>query len=146
VCFMSRNIRTVTLFKRAIFAASITLTSSLALAVPLSFNDIFVLGDSLSDTGNTKSRVPFGGFASVANGAGYGSNGRFSNGPVWHEYLADSLGISRATNSEGGGNNYAFGGARVNNDGGFSAGILNQETQYNNNQPGSANPNDLYIT
>ncbi|MEH6355548.1 MAG: SGNH/GDSL hydrolase family protein [Marinobacter sp.] len=143
---MIRKTRTVALFKRAIFAASITFTSSLVLAVPLTFNNIFVLGDSLSDTGNTKSRVPFGGFAPVANFVGYGSNGRFSNGPVWHEYLADSLGISRATNSEGGGNNYAFGGARVNNDGGVSAGILDQEDQYNNNQPDSANAGDLFIT
>ncbi|HEV8078064.1 MAG TPA: SGNH/GDSL hydrolase family protein, partial [Marinobacter sp.] len=82
----------------------------------------------------------------IATQGGFGANGRFSNGPVWHEYLADSLGISRATNSENGGNNYAFGGARVNNDGGVSAGILNQEDQYNNKQPGSANASDLYIT
>jgi outer membrane lipase/esterase len=146
---MSRNIRTVTLFKRAIFAASITLTSSLALSAPLLFNDIFVLGDSLSDTGNTASRAltgnplvdPF-----IAAQGGFGNNGRFSNGPVWHEYLADSLGILRATNSEGGGNNFAFGGARVNNDGGVSAGILNQETQYDSRLAGSVNPNDLYVT
>jgi phospholipase/lecithinase/hemolysin len=147
VCFMSRNIRTVTLFKRAIFAASITLTSSLALAVPLSFNDIFVLGDSLSDTGNTRSRVPGGSFGPVATIAGYGSNGRFSNGPVWHEYLADSLGVSRATNSEGGGNNFAFGGAVVDSSAGPSAGILNQEAQYDARLAGSSpNASDLYIT
>lgn len=143
---MIRNIKTVPLFNRVIFAASIALTSSLAFAAPLTFDNIFVLGDSLSDTGNTKSRVPFGGFAPIANGAGYGVNGRFSNGLVWHEYLADALNMSRATNSEGGGNNYAFGGARVNNDGGFSAGVLNQETQYNNRLVGSANDSDLYIT
>lgn len=143
---MLKNARTAQVFKRVIFTASITLASSLTLAGPLSFTDIFVLGDSLSDTGNTKSRVPFGSIPPVPTLAGYGSNGRFSNGPVWHEYLADSLGLPAATNSEGGGNNFAFGGARVNNNGGVSAGILNQETLYNNRVTGSANPNDLYIT
>jgi len=146
---MTRKTRTVPLFKRIIFAASITLSSSLAFAVPLSFNDIFVFGDSLSDTGNTASRAltgnPFVDPLISAQG-GFGSNGRFSNGPVWHEYLADSLGISRATNSEGGGNNYAFGGARVDNAGGVSAGVLNQYDQYDTNLTGSANANDLYIT
>jgi phospholipase/lecithinase/hemolysin len=146
---MTRKTRTAPLFKHVILAASITFTSSLALAAPLTFNDIFVLGDSLSDTGNTSSRAltgnpifdPF-----IAIGGGFGDNGRFSNGPVWHEYLADSLGISRAINSEAGGNNYAFGGARVNNNGGPSAGILNQEDQYNSRPASSVNPNDLYIT
>ena len=146
---MTRKTRTVPLFKRVIFATSIILTSSLALAGPLSFNDIFVFGDSLSDTGNNRSKVPFGSFAPVANAVGYGSNGRFSNGPVWHEYLADALGIPRATNSESGGNNYAFAGAEVNNDPGLfgaTSGILVQETLYNNDLAGSANANDLYIT
>lgn len=144
---MTRTVRTVPLVKRAIFAASITFASSFALAAPLSFNDIFVFGDSLSDTGNTKSIL--GSDPATANFAGYGDNGRFSNGPVWHEYLAVSLGISPATYSEGGGNNYAFGGARVNNDPGFlgaSSGLLVQETLYNNDLTGSVNPNDLYIT
>lgn len=146
---MARNIRTVPVFKRVVFAVSITLTSSLALAAPLSFNDIFVFGDSLSDTGNNRSKVPFGSFAPIANFVGYGSNGRFSNGPVWHEYLADALGLPPATNSESGGNNYAFAGAEVNNDPGIfgtTSGILVQETLYNNDLAGSANPNDLYIT
>ena len=146
---MARNIRTVPVFKRVVFAVSITLTSSLALAAPLSFNDIFVFGDSLSDTGNNRSKVPFGSFAPIANFVGYGSNGRFSNGPVWHEYLADALGLPLATNSESGGNNYAFAGAEVNNDPGIlgtTSGILVQETLYNNDLAGSANANDLYIT
>jgi phospholipase/lecithinase/hemolysin len=147
---MTKKIRTVPLFKRIIFAASITLTSSLALAAPLSFNDIFVFGDSLSDTGNTASRAltgdplfdPF-----IAAQGGFGNNGRFSNGPVWHEYLANSLGISPATNSESGGNNFAFGGAVVDSAAGPTAGILNQEAQYDARLAGSsANASDLYIT
>lgn len=146
---MNRNLKTVPLFKRVIFATLMTVTSSLALAGTLSFNDIFVLGDSLSDTGNTRSKIPFGEFPPAANYIGYGDNGRFSNGPVWHEYLADSLGLSRAINSEDGGNNYAFGGAEINNNPGIfgeTSGVLIQEKLYNNNLVGKANPNDLYIT
>jgi len=62
--------------------------------------------------------------------AGYGANGRFSNGPVWHEYLAGSLGLPAATNSLDGGNNYAFGGARVDSDTGPSSGVLTQQASY----------------
>jgi hypothetical protein len=51
----------------------------------------------LSDTGNTRSEVPFGDLPPVATVAGYGSNGRFSNGPLWHEYLSANLGISTAS-------------------------------------------------
>ena len=58
-------------------------------AVP--FDALVVFGDSLSDTGNA---------------------GRFSNGPVWVEGLAESLGLS-ARPSQAGGLNYAIGGARL---------------------------------
>lgn len=146
---MTGKVRAFPFFKRLAFAASITAFSSVAFAVPLSFNDIFVFGDSLSDTGNTRSKVPLGDTSPVANAVGYGSNGRFSNGPVWHEYLADSLALSRATNSEDGGNNYAFGGARIDNDPGTfgaASGVLIQETLYNDAIGGQANANDLYIT
>ena len=57
------------------------------------FDTITVFGDSLSDTGN-------------AAGA------RFSNGPVWVEYVARHFGLSVDPVS-GGGTNYAVGGARA---------------------------------
>jgi len=53
------------------------------------FDDIVVIGDSLSDNGNA---------------------GRFSNGSVWVEYLAERLGLS-LTPSRAGGGNFAIGGA-----------------------------------
>jgi thermolabile hemolysin len=71
------------------------------------FTDLFVFGDSLSDTGNV-----FASTAGLQPAAPY-FNGRYSNGPVWVETLAGGLGIS-ATNSLGGGKNYAFGGAETN--------------------------------
>src|SRR3954464_5711041 len=55
------------------------------------FEHLVVFGDSLSDTGNA---------------------GRFSNGPVWVEYLADRLGLTLSP-SQRGGSNFAVGGARL---------------------------------
>ena len=55
------------------------------------FEQIVVFGDSLSDSGNA---------------------GRFSNGPVWVEYLAERLGLVLQP-SRAGGSNYAVGGARL---------------------------------
>jgi outer membrane lipase/esterase len=54
------------------------------------FQRLVVFGDSLSDTGNA---------------------GRFSNGPVWVEVIADRIGADLKP-SRSGGTNYAVGGAR----------------------------------
>ena len=65
------------------------------------FDQIYVFGDSLSDTGNV--------FNATLNVTGEGFppapyyQGRFSNGPVWVEYLATKLGATST--------NFAFGGA-----------------------------------
>lgn len=70
------------------------------------YTGLTIFGDSLTDTGNV--------YAATGNSyppAPYW-NGRFSDGPVWVEYLAASLGLS-ATASLQGGQNYAFGGART---------------------------------
>ncbi len=95
-------------FTAAASAALLSLSLS-AQAVP-SFTDMYIFGDSLSDTGNVANAL--GSAFSIT--AGYGDNGRFSNGPVWHEYLSESLGMSPETYSDGGGNNYAHGGAKAN--------------------------------
>lgn len=109
--------------------------------------NLVIFGDSLSDTGNTRSEIPFGNAEPVATAVGYGSNGRFSNGPLWHEYVAAELGIASATNSNDGGDNFAFGGARVNNNGGPSAGLLNQASDYFDRQAGTpAAPDSLFIS
>lgn len=125
--------------------AALAIASSPLYAAPM-FSDIYVFGDSLSDTGNTRSEVPFGSTGTVAALAGYGPNGRFSNGPVWHEYLADLLALPRATRSSAGGNNYAYGGARVDNAGGVSAGVLTQQARYNTDLGGAtSDPDALYV-
>tara|TARA_R110002126_G_scaffold97190_8_gene226736 strand:+ start:10109 stop:11101 length:993 start_codon:yes stop_codon:yes gene_type:complete len=105
------------------------------------FSDIYIFGDSLSDTGNTAQAT-----GNILGGpAGYGSNRRFSNGILWHEYLSNELELP-TTSSAFGGNNYAYGGAQIDDAGGFSAGVLTQYDQYLENL--GADPFDseaLYI-
>jgi thermolabile hemolysin len=76
-----------------------SLTSSKAIAA--TFSQIVVYGDSLSDLGRT-SALTGGAAPAYSDIAG----GRFSNGSLWVEYLADSLGLSTNPNT-----NFAFGGA-----------------------------------
>ena len=74
------------------------------------YSDMYVFGDSLSDTGNLFLAT---GGAQPPAGQPYFS-GRFSDGPLWVEHLATGLGLpAGATPSLLGGNNYAFGGART---------------------------------
>ncbi|OLY85684.1 Thermolabile hemolysin, partial [Smittium mucronatum] len=73
------------------------LFAALGLAVSASENYLIVFGDSLSDIGNivnNTSPVPY-------------YPGRFSNGPVWNEYLAHTNDFTLI--------NYAIGGANSNN-------------------------------
>lgn len=66
-----------------------------------------IFGDSLSDMGNTYNSI-----ARVPESPPY-YNGRFSNGPVWAEFVASSFSTSITHGSgSGGGENRAFGGAR----------------------------------
>src|SRR4051794_11452037 len=71
------------------------------------YSQVIVFGDSLSDTGNVNNQT-FG----ISPGSAY-YQGRFSNGPVWVEDLATSLGLTAPTNSRGGGKDYAYGGAHT---------------------------------
>lgn len=90
------------------FVVVLTISSS-AIAGP--FNQIVVFGDSLSDTGNAN-------FSLGVAGQGY-FDGRFSNGPVWVEYLATQLQLAPpvANLESSAGRNYAFGGARTDGSG-----------------------------
>jgi phospholipase/lecithinase/hemolysin len=97
-----------------------------ASAAHADFTGLVVFGDSLSDTGNSRS-LPF-----VSRpGHPFYAEGRWTNDAVntalpelnmqaaafsgvWHERLADRLRLTRATNSRAGGaraTNYAYGGA-----------------------------------
>jgi len=117
--------------KRILFwlgvAAVLATTSSFGQAP--AFSKVVVFGDSLSDTGNVRARTS----AKSSGAIDYPShtfnydNGRFTNDTdtdpashtylgVWHEQLARTfLGLPAASNSLGGGVNYAFGGATTMN-------------------------------
>jgi phospholipase/lecithinase/hemolysin len=64
------------------------------------YTNLFVFGDSLSDVGNAPA------------GTGYW-NGRYSNGPVWAEYLATNLQLPALSRSLAGGTDYAYSGAEA---------------------------------
>jgi cholinesterase len=74
-----------------LLAVLMILSSSAATQERPRFDRLLVFGDSLSDMGNA---------------------GRFSNGPVWVEQLAEMLKLP-LTASERGGQNFAVGGAWV---------------------------------
>lgn len=90
---------------RRVFASLLMFTGLAAgSASASSFSNMYVFGDSLSDSGNVFSLT-----GGAIPAAPYW-NGRFSNGPTYAENLASRLGLS-ATPSRLGGNNYAHGGA-----------------------------------
>jgi cholinesterase len=74
-----------------LLAVLMVLSSSATTQEQPRFDHLIVFGDSLSDIGNA---------------------GRFSNGPVWVEQLAEMLKLPLAA-SERGGQNFAVGGAKV---------------------------------
>ena len=87
-------------------AGCLMMLSVTAAATAGEFNRFIVYGDSLSDVGNVH----------IATGGGIPTsppyfNGRFSNGPVWVEHLAEIEGISVPQPALAGGTNFAFGGA-----------------------------------
>src|SRR5262245_23347845 len=100
---MFRTLRTV-----AVVLAAVAILGFSNLAHAESpFSEVVVFGDSISDTGNA-----FLGFEGAAAGPPY-FEGRFSNGPVWVEVLAQELGLPAPAPSLMGGSNYAWGGAET---------------------------------
>jgi thermolabile hemolysin len=125
-------------FVRIIALLSFTMvlvTSLLQDTSARTINQMYVFGDSLSDTGNMFR----------ASNRNYPPNppyfqGRYSNGQVWVEYLASKLELDASDS-----NNFAFGGAttgKVNNNG--IPGLLGQVESFTKNQLDVSN-NELYI-
>lgn len=128
------------------------------------FTGLTFFGDSISDTGNVLalttafSPPPFPDFP--------GAPGRFSNGPVWTETFAPSLGFAGAAAPSNllftggpvvpigpqGGQNYSFGGARTGLGGsaGATTGLFGQLVAWNGAAfstalTRAADPNALYV-
>lgn len=101
-------------FAAAALLAVGTLSSQLAAAVTPGFSGVYFFGDSLSDTGNTQQLFAGFGFPVPNPADGPYDGGRFSNGPVWTEYLAEGLGFAGAAAPlHQGGSNFAYAGART---------------------------------
>lgn len=137
---------------RHFLAALILCANSLsALALP-SYSGIYFFGDSLTDVGNVQNlyaAVPHPpGAPAVIPGPPYDANGRASNGPIYADTLAQGLGFSAtpSTTVPGGGNDYAFGGARTRYQifGAPFQGILDQVAAFRA-QPGGADGSALYV-
>ncbi len=123
------------LFRKLLLTAALAVSSVSASA----YSGITIFGDSLSDTGNVFAATGFS-FPPPPYFAG-----RFSNGPVWVETLASGMGFgAQSTASFLGGNNYAFGGARMN---GTSPvpGLLQQMGGLWAPTHPAADPNALYV-
>lgn len=91
-----------------------------AAASPPPVTALVVLGDSLSDSGNA---------------------GRFSNGPVWVEHLAEKLGLELRP-AVAGGSNFAVGGARIE---GGTADLGRQLRAFLALRSGRPDPNALHV-
>jgi outer membrane lipase/esterase len=110
ICYLSRLIAGLLL--------GATAASSAALAAA-PFSDLIVFGDSLSDNGNV---------------------GRFSNGPVWVEWMAAAMGLELRP-ARTGGTNYATAGARAH---GGSMDVLAQTAAFLSHR-GDADPKAFYV-
>jgi phospholipase/lecithinase/hemolysin len=130
-----------TLWILAIFT-SIGLMSEVASAATVSYDNIYVFGDSYCDVGNIflatgGAEPPFPYY-----------NGRFSNGPIWIEHVAGSLGLPMKP-SLAGGTDFAFGGAFATAPqpipGGVIPSVPQQVELYLSQNGGKADPKALYI-
>lgn len=124
------------------------------------YSGMVVFGDSLSDSGNNALLLSNFGTQPlppvvIANDGSYSripsAAGTYSNGMVWTQYLAQSLGLT-LTPSLAGGTNFAFGGAQTGIDGsdvpqipGFPFSMRTQLNTFLGATGGIADPNALYI-
>jgi outer membrane lipase/esterase len=90
---------------------AVTALGAVLPAAAAPYTSITFFGDSLSDTGNLY--LATGGAQPPASGGPY-FNGAFSDGPLWVQHLAASLGLPDASNPYlTTGSNYAYAGART---------------------------------
>lgn len=121
-----------TMLKKIALAGCGLLLSATAQAA--AYSAMYVFGDSLSDNGNitdplNRTSFPY-------------ADGRFSNGPVAVEYLANRLGVPLY--------DYAVGGATTGLTNPFAwslpdSGMMNQVQNFASAHPGGVDPNALYV-
>lgn len=130
--------------RRTLLALCLTLGASFA--AQAAYSNIYIFGDSLSDTGNVFTA------SGGAEPLPPYFDGRFSNGPLWVEYLAAGLGDANAAKPfQLGGNNYAWAGAMTGADGladgllGISTGLQQQVTHYWAGGNPTVSASDLFV-
>ena len=126
--------------------ATLALSASVASAV--SFNGVYIFGDSLSDAGFYRP-----GIAALVGAPTAAAIGKFTTnpGPVWSELIAQYYGGNAAASNAGGGI-YAQGGMQVTGNapasrlgpGGTQRPMASQISEYLASNGGVANPNALY--
>ncbi len=132
---------------KAVFGTVALLCVATAAPATAARPTLYVFGDSLADTGNAY--LGSGGLA--ANPAFGYFQGRFSNGPVFTDYIAKGLNGSFSKPFLLGGSNYAVGGARAAGnavDAGSGLTIPGLNTQlgiYGSVSGGAADPNGVYL-
>jgi outer membrane lipase/esterase len=128
--------------RRLLATAALSLVAGSAAA----YSGLVVFGDSLSDNGNVALAIGTDP-DQIISGNGYVpskpyASGTFSNGVVWADMMAASLGLAHAP-SLAGGDNYAFGGAQT-RDGG-SPSLLSQVGSFLGVTGGIADASALYV-
>jgi outer membrane lipase/esterase len=126
----------------SLFGAALLAATPALAANPNNYSALYVFGDSLVDAGNinviTGGRTP-------NKALGY-FDGRFTNGYNYVDYINYQLFGSATKASLRGGNNFAFGGARVVTDARDAIPDINpQVASYLTRSGGTADPNALYI-
>jgi len=124
---------------KCFLAVALCLPLGAAHAAP--YTKLIIFGDSLSDVGNIASSS-----FDIYPGKYYYED-RFSNGPVWVETLATSLGLPATQRSTAGGDNFAYGGAQTTGTGGIEGiairDVDEQVTQYLGAR--TVDPTALYV-
>ena len=134
------NIREAMIMKVRGFALAVALVVP-SFASAASFSTFYVFGDSLVDAGNI--RIASGGAFPNAS-QGY-FQGRFTNGYDYTDLLSISAFGAPTVASLAGGNNFAFGGARVVTNADFSPDLAFQLAAYTRRVGGVGDPNALYV-
>ncbi|RSL14757.1 phospholipase/lecithinase/hemolysin [Edaphobacter aggregans] len=115
-------------------------------ATTSAYDAIYVFGDSYCDVGNIFAVTTAVGQPTPPSPPYF--HGRFSNGPIWVEHIASSLGLPMVA-SQLGGTDYAVGGAEVTapvvTAGGTIPSVPQQVLLYLSQHAGKADPKALYI-
>ena len=143
-------------FVQGLLVTLVGLLGATHAAQAATYSNMFVFGDSLSDSGNNAALLGFTvpGAAvitgnSVYSQIPYSPAGTYSNGPVWATTVASALGVSAAPSLVGG-SNFAFGGAQTSVDGtdgpgGFPFSMTKQVGMFMQATGGHAASDALYV-